>query len=207
MSPCFLQLPYGLNSAQVVFHKISQEFEAMDGIETDIDDFLIWGKDDNEHDKRLIQCLEKARKIGLTLNSSKCQFKCDEMTYLGHPISEDGINADANEIRAITEMPMSEDKKAVQRLLGMINNVRKSIPNLAQITKPLRELLKKEIDWHWNKTHEEAVNKIKELLRLRSRLAFFDPSKAILIQVDASKSGIGAVLMRNGKPYVMHQDH
>ena len=69
MSPCFLQLPYGLNSAQVVFHKISQEFEAMDGIETDIDDFLIWGKDDNEHDKRLIQCLEKARKIGLTMNS------------------------------------------------------------------------------------------------------------------------------------------
>ena len=201
MSPCFLQLPYGLNSAEVVFHKkISQEFEAMDGIETDIDDFLIWGKDDNEHDKRSIQCLEKARKIGLTLNSSKCQFKCDELTYLGHTISEDGIKADANEIRAITEMPMPEDKKAVQRLLGMINNVRKSIPNLAQITKPLRELLKKEIDWHWNKTHEEAVNKIKELLISRSHLAFFDPSKAIQIQVDASKSGIGAVLMQNGKP-------
>ena len=172
----------------------------MDGIETDIDDFLIWGKDDNEHDKRLIQCLEKARKIGLTLNSSKCQFKCDELTYLGHTISEDGIKADANEIRAITEMPMPEDKKAVQRLLGMINNVRKSIPNLAQITKPLRELLKKEIDWHWNKTHEEAVNKIKELLISRSHLAFFDPSKAIQIQVDASKSGIGAVLIQNGKP-------
>ena len=120
----------------------------------------------------MIQCLEKARKIGLTLNSSKCQFRCDEMTYLGHTISKDGINADANKIRAITEMPMPEDKKAVQRLLGMINNVRKSIPNLAQITKPLRELLKKEIDWHWNKTHEEAVNKIKELLISRSCLAF-----------------------------------
>ena len=41
------------------------------------------------------------------------------MTYLGHTISKDGINADANKIRAITEMPMPEDKKAVQRLLGI----------------------------------------------------------------------------------------
>ena len=193
--------PMVLHSAQEVFHKrISEEFEAMDRIETDIDDFCIWGKDDDKHDKRLIQCLEKARKIGLTLNLAKCQFRSDELTYLGHTISKDGINADDNKIRAITEMPMPEDKKAVQRLLGMINYVGKFIPNLAEITKPLRELLKKEIDWHWNKSHEEAVNKIKELLISRSCLAFFDPSKAIQIQVDASKSGIGAVLMQNGKP-------
>ena len=99
----------------------------------------------------MIQCLEKARKIGLTLNSSKCQFRCDELTYLGHTISRDGINADANKIGAITEMPMPRGKKAIQRLLGMINYVGKLIPNLAEITKPLRELSKKEIDCHWNK--------------------------------------------------------
>ena len=159
---CFLQLPYGLYSAQEVFHKrISQEFETMYVIETDIENFLICGKDDDKHDKRLIQCLEEARKIGLTLNSSKCQFRGDELTFFGHTISKDRINADANKITAITEMSMPEDKKAVQRLLGMINYARKFIPNLAEITKPLRELLKKEIDWHWNKTHEEAVSKIK----------------------------------------------
>ena len=56
--------------------------------------------------------------------------------------------------------------------MGIINYVGKFIPNLAEITKPLRELLKKEIDRHWNKTHEEAVNKIKELLISRSCLAF-----------------------------------
>ena len=105
----------------------------MDGIETHIDDFLIWGKND-EHDKRLIQCLEKPRKIGLTLNSSKCQFRCDELTYLGHTISKDGINTDANKIRAITETPMPENKNVVQGLLGMIYYVGKFIPNLAEIT-------------------------------------------------------------------------
>ena len=73
----------------------------------------------------------------------------------------------------------------------------------------MRELLKKDIDWHCNKTHEEAVTKIKELLISRSCLAFFDPSKAIQIQVDISKSEIGAVLMQNGKVYmwVMPQDY
>ena len=111
---------------------------------------MICGKDDDKHDKRLIQCLEEARKIGLTLNSSKCQFRGDELTFLGHTISKDRINADANKITAITEMSMPEDKKAVQRLLGMINYARKFIPNLAEITKPLRELLNKEIDWQWN---------------------------------------------------------
>ena len=153
----------------------------MDTIETGIDYCLIWEKDDNEYDKRLIQCLEKARKIGLTLNSSKCQFRCNGLTYLGHTISKDGINADANKIRAITEMPIPEDKEAVQRLLGMINYVGKFIPNLAKVTKPLRELLKKEIDCHKNKTHVEAVNKIKKLQISISCLAFFDPSKAIQI--------------------------
>ena len=112
----------------------------------------------------MIQCLEKARKIDLVLKSSKCQVRCDKLTYLGHKISKDGINADVNKIRAITEMPMPEDKKAVQRLLGIINYVGKFIPNLAEITKSLRKLLKKEIDWQWNNTYEEAVNKIKELL-------------------------------------------
>ena len=112
----------------------------------------------------MIQCLEKARKIDLALKSLKCQVRCDKLTYLGHKISKDGINADVNKIRAITEMPMPEDKKAVQRLLGIINYVGKFIPNLAEITKSLRKLLKKEIDWQWNNTYEEAVNKIKELL-------------------------------------------
>ena len=98
----------------------------MDGFETDLDDFLIWGKDDGEHNKRLIQYLQKARKIGLTLNSSKCQFRCNELTSLEQTISKDGINADANKIRAITEMPMPEDKNAVQCLLGMINYFGKS---------------------------------------------------------------------------------
>ena len=103
-------------------------------------------------------------------------------------------------IRAITEMPMPEDKKALHHVLGMINYVGKLILNLAEITKPLRKLLKKEIDWYWNNTHEKAVSKIKELLISRSFLVFFDPSKAIEIQVDAIKSGIGAVLIPNGKP-------
>ena len=198
---CFLRLLNGLHSAQEVFNKsISKEFEAMEAIKTDIDYFLIWGKDDDKQNKRLIQCLEKARKIGLTLNSSKCQFRCDELTYLGHKISKDVINAHINMIRAITEMPMPEDKKALHHVLGMINYVGKLILNRAEITKPLKKLLKKEIDWYWNNTHEKAVSKIKELLISRSCLVFFDPSKAIQIQVDASESGIGAVLIQNGKP-------
>ena len=94
---------------------------------------------------------------------------------------------------------MPEDKKAVHRLLGMINYVGKFIPNLAEITEPLRELLIKRLISTGTNHMKKAVNKIKELLISRSCLAFFNPSKAIQIQVHARKSGIGAVLMQNGK--------
>ena len=72
----FLRMPFGIHSAQEVFHKrINHHFENMNGCETDIDDFLIWGISEEEHDRRLIQTLEKAQQIDLTLNIDKCKFK------------------------------------------------------------------------------------------------------------------------------------
>ena len=69
------------------------------------------------------------------------------MTYLGHNISSEGISTDKEKVRAITEMPPPEDKKGVERLLGVINYVGKFIPDMSTITHPIRELLKKEVQF------------------------------------------------------------
>ena len=72
----FLRMPFGIHSAQEVFHKrIYQHFENIEGCETDIDDCLIWGISEEEHSRRLIQTLEKAKQINLTLNIDKCKFQ------------------------------------------------------------------------------------------------------------------------------------
>ena len=69
----FTRLPYGVHSAQEVFHKrISQSFDVMPQIEADVDDILIWGQKDQDYDHQLIRCLEKAQKIGMRMNMNKC---------------------------------------------------------------------------------------------------------------------------------------
>jgi len=153
-------------------------------------------------DKRviIIRCLEKAQKIGMTMNIEKCQFKDKELVYLGHKLTSKGIEADENKVRSIMGMPTPEDKKDIQRLLGLVNYVGKFIPNLSEVTAPLRLLLKKNESWCWEDEQKEAFRKIKELILSKTCLQFYDVTKAVTIQVDASKSGIGAVLLQDNKP-------
>ena len=75
----FTRLPYGVHSAQEVFDKmINQSFNGTSQVETDIDDMLISGHSDEDHNRCLIRCLEKTRKIRMTLNVDKCKFKATE---------------------------------------------------------------------------------------------------------------------------------
>ena len=197
----FTRLPYGIHSAQEVFHKrISQTFEDMGQIETDIDDILVWGKKEDDHDIHLIKCLEKAKAMGMTMNIDKCQFKTSELIYLGHKLTVEGIQADESKIKSILDMPIPEDKKAVQRLLGMLNYVGKFVPKLSELTSPLRELLVKNKQWEWKQRHNIAFERIKEILLSKHCLSFFDVTKPVSIYVDASGSGLGAVLTQNNKP-------
>ena len=197
----FLRMPFGIHSAQEVFHKrIYQHFENIEGCETDIDDFLIWGISEEEHDRRLIQTLEKAKQINLTLNIDKCKFKRNEITYLGHKLTENGIVPDPSKVEAISKMPPPLDKQGVQRVLGMVNYVAKFIPNVSAATAPLRALLQKDIEWQWGTEQQESFERIKQLLVNSQCLAYFDVEKPVTIQVDACKDGLGAVLMQEGKP-------
>ncbi|VDI46803.1 Hypothetical predicted protein [Mytilus galloprovincialis] len=109
---CFLRMPFGIKSAQEVFQKrVSQLFENLKGVETDIDDILVWGTTRKEHDDRLRSVLNRCQEVGLTLNAEKCKFRVKEVTYIGHTLSADGVRPDQEKIRAIKEMPAPTDKK------------------------------------------------------------------------------------------------
>ena len=98
------------------------------------------------------------------------------------------------------EMPEPTNKKTIQRILGLINYVVKFIPKLFEVIRPLRELLQKDIHWHWEENNKKLFEDVKKLLSSDRCLAFSDVSKPITIQVDASNSGLGAVLLQVGKP-------
>ena len=194
-------MPFGIKSAQEVFQKrMSQLFGDLEGVETDIDDILVWGTTKSEHDQRLRNVLKRCEEVNLTLNPEKCAFGVSEVTYIGHKLSANGIRPDQEKVRAIKEMPPPIDKKGVERLLGTVNYLAKFIPNMSTITAPIRDLLRKENEFCWTQAQETAFLKVKETLSETPVLAFYDVNKPVLVTCDASKSGLGALLMQNNKP-------
>ena len=79
----FKCLPFGLSSSQDIFQRIMSEMFHDIGVEVVVDDLLIWGESEEQHDTRLTQVLERARHRNLKLNKSKCQIKKDAITYIG----------------------------------------------------------------------------------------------------------------------------
>ena len=197
----FLRLPYGVKSASEVFHRtVVQAFEKLEGVETFVDDVLVWGSTREEHDRRLEDVLKKARSINLRLNKSKCQFAVREVKYLSHIIGHNQVKPDDEKVRAINEMPRPHDKKAVQRFLGMVTYVAKFLPSLSEISAPLRQLVKDDVEWHWDAEQEGAFEHLKRLITGDTVLQLFNPKKSVVISVDSSQSGMGAVLMQDDKP-------
>jgi hypothetical protein len=188
-------MPFGIHSAQEIFHKrINNLFEDLEGVETDIDDILVWGKTIEEHDRRLQATLDRTRMIGMTLNPDKCKFRVTEVTCLGHKLTGEGVQPDQTKIEAIIDMPAPQAKLGVQRVLGIVNYIAKFIPGMSEITAPLRELLKKNVPWHWTANHQAAVEKIKEILSTDRVMRYYDVTKPVVLQTDASSKGLGAVL-------------
>jgi len=197
----FLRLPFGLNSSAEVFAKrFHQAFENIPGVETYMDEMLIAGKDDKEHDERLRRVLDTARAKGIKLKPSKCSLRVKEVKFVGHVITEHGVKPDNSKIEAIQAMPCPTNRKELERFLGMINYLGKFLPNLSDVTAHLRELLKQDTEWQWLEQHTAAVTNLKTLVTQAPVLAFYDTAKSVQLSVDASPDGLGAVLTQGGKP-------
>ena len=107
-----------------MFHKrIHEIFEDIAGVETDIDDILDWGKTLQEHDERLKPTLGRARECNLKFKLEKCHFRKNSVVYIGRQLTHKGVKLDPQKLEAMVNIPQPEDKKRIQRLLGMVNYV------------------------------------------------------------------------------------
>ena len=197
----FKRLPFGVISAQDLFQqKMDEIFEDMQGVTPLIDDVIIHGTTQEEHDRNLKAALDKATDSTLRLNAEKLTVGAEEVEYFGHLITADGLKPDPKKVRAIETMPPPTNKKELQTVLGMITYLAKFAPQLSEATKPMRDLLKEDIEFVWDKPQEESLRKVKQIITEQPVLAFFDPKKHVTLQVDASKHGLGATLMQDRKP-------
>jgi len=118
--------------------------------------------DQKEHNNRLYVILQKIQAAGLTLNKDKCQFSRSQIFFLGYVIDANGVSPDPHKTDAIRKMKSPTTVTELRRLMGMVNQLDKFSPHIAEISQPLRELLKPNTTWLWTSHHDEALHKLKE---------------------------------------------
>lgn len=197
----FNRLPFGLSMSPQYFQKLNmQNFGDIPGVFVYIDDISIVAETEEEHDRILERVMERARELNIRFNKEKIQYKAEKIKYLGHIFSKDGVSLDPERIIAIEKIDIPKDHKKLQSILGMINYLRSFIPNLAEYTTSLRELLKKKNEFRWNESLSCDLENIKKLIKSSPVLGIFDKTKPVVVQTDASKNGLGAVLLQEGRP-------
>ena len=134
---CFRRLPFGITSASEFFQKKMSMILA--DLVCMIDDALIYGCNQEEHDQRLRVALDRLHKAGVTLNRDKCEFSKSCVRFLGQQVDSQGIRLDQEKLNTIQQIPQPSNVTELQRFLGMTNHLSKFTLNLADTTKSLRE--------------------------------------------------------------------
>ena len=194
---CFNKLPFGISSAPEHFQKrMSRILSGLEGVVCLMDDVLVFGSTQEQHKQRLNEVLHRVKEAGVTLNPNKCEFAKSELKFLGHLIDQEGIRADPEKTTAITEFATPTTVPQLRRFMGMVNQLGKFSPRLADLTQPLRQLLSKKSAWAWGPAQSKAFSDIKEELTKPTILALYDAQAPTKVCADASSYGLGAVIMQ-----------
>ena len=205
-TPCkylWLCLPFGLKVSGDVFQgRIDRVLKSVPSSVGILDDILCHSNEETTHDVAVITLLETARVNNLTFNANKFVFKSQDCAFFGGNLTPAGYRMDPKKVQAITEMKPPENLQDLQSFLGLVNYLKRFSPALADLTAPLRTLCKKDTLFTWESSQQTAFEAIKKEITSAPVLAYFDRSKASTIQSDASKKGIGAVLIQDDKPVI-----
>jgi hypothetical protein len=172
-----------------------------------IDNILIYSKNDGEYKEHLWLVLQKLRANQLYAKFSKCEFWLDEVPFLGHIISNEGISVDPAKVREIVGWKIPTSVTEIQSFLGLTGYYRRFIEGFSKIAKPMTSLLEKGKEFKWTHACQESFNQLKFKLMSPLVLVMPDLQKGFDIYCDACRLSLGCVLMQEGHviAYASHQ--
>ena len=133
---------------------------------------------------------------------SKCEFWLNEVQFLGHVISKDGIKVDHVKIEAVSKWEQPKNPTEIMSFLGLAGYYRRFVKDFAKIATPLTKLTRKNEKFMWNEKCEESFQELKKRLVTAPVLAMSEEKGNFVIYSDASLKGLGCVLMQHGKVIV-----
>ena len=209
------RMPFGLTNAPATFQRLMESCLGdlhLNWCIIYLDDIIVFSETPKEHIKRLRGVFQKLASAGLKLKPNKCEFFKKKITYLGHVVSEEGIEVDPKKTEAVKNWPVPETVTDVRSFLGFTNQYRKFIPKYAHVARPLNELIsgdnskKKKKKVQWTPECQGAFETLKEHCCATPVLAYADYKRPFRLHTDASDLGLGAVLYQqdeNGKNKVI----
>ncbi|KAH9324652.1 hypothetical protein KI387_004830 [Taxus chinensis] len=198
----FLVMPFGLKNASSTFQSLMNTvFRPFlrKIVLVFFDDILIYSKTWEEHLQHVNKVLEVLEKHTLYAKPSKCSFGVQEVEYLGHIVSHEGVKVDPLKIKAMVEWPRPKTLKNLRGFLRLTRSYRRFVWGYGRITTPLTALLKK-YAFHWTNVATKPFEQLKEAMCNTPVLATPNFSTTFIVECDTLGSGLGAVLMPEGRP-------
>nr|AAQ56283.1 putative polyprotein [Oryza sativa Japonica Group] len=197
----FTVMSFGLTNAPTFFMNLMNKvfMEYLDKfVVVFIDDILVYSQSEEDHQQHLRLVLGKLWEHQLYAKLSKCEFWLSEVKFLGHVISAKGVAVDPETVIAVTDWKQPKTVTQVRSFLGLAGYYRRFIENFSKIARPMTQLLKKEEKFVWSPQCEKAFQTLKEKLVSSPVLILPDTRKDFMVYCDASRQGLGCVLMQEG---------
>jgi len=196
----FLKTPFGLCNSPAVFQRfinaVFRELIAKRIVLTYLDDLIVLSCTEKEGLNNLRIVLNKASDHGLNVNWSKCRFLQRRIEYLGYIIEEGCVKPAKQKTLSVINFPKPTCVKQVQSFLGLTGYFRKFIPQYSIIARPLSNLLKNEVRFHFDEEQEHAFQQLKNILCREPVLQLYRTNAETELHTDASSQGFGAILLQ-----------
>ncbi|GJW73366.1 putative reverse transcriptase domain-containing protein [Tanacetum coccineum] len=198
----FQVMSFGLTNAPAIFmdlmNRVCKPYQDKFVI-VFINDILIYLKNKQEHEDHLKLILELLKKEELYAKFSKCEFWIPKVQFLGHVIDSEGIHVDPAKIESIKDWTSPKSPTEIRQFLGLAGYYRRFIEGFSKIAKPMTKLSQKKVKFEWGDKQEAAFQLLKQKLCSAPILALPEGSEYFIAYYDASKKGLGAVLMQREK--------